>query len=128
MVPISTRSFTEQLTSAPQAVVVVDMIGDKDLNIYYERNSSPGIMRSIWDEAAKNGFQNQFIPTYRFSMEDDHTPFIEKGIPAVDIIDFNYIPWHTTQDTMDKISSESLYAVGTTLYHWILDTKGIWQN
>jgi signal transduction histidine kinase len=52
-------------------------------------------------------------------MLDDHTPFLEKGIPAVDIIDFDYPYWHTTADTPDKVSPESLQAVGDTLWHWV---------
>lgn len=125
---LGSRAYADQLTRQPQAVVIVDMIGDRDLNIYYEKNSNAAIMQEIWSEAGQAGFSRNFISTYRFSMEDDHTPFIEKGIPAVDIIDFNYPYWHTTQDTTDKISAESLNAVGTTLKNWILKTKGIWQN
>ncbi|HEY6073627.1 MAG TPA: M28 family peptidase, partial [Anaerolineales bacterium] len=57
------------------------------------------------------------------SMLDDHTPFLEAGIPAVDIIDFDYPYWHTTGDTPDKVSAESLAAVGETLQAWILEEK-----
>jgi hypothetical protein len=52
-------------------------------------------------------------------MLDDHTPFLQAGVPAVDIIDFDYPYWHTTGDTVDKVSAESLEAVGTTLEEWI---------
>jgi Zn-dependent M28 family amino/carboxypeptidase len=53
-------------------------------------------------------------------MLDDHTPFLEAGIPAVDIIDFDYPYWHTIQDTPDKVSAESLKVVGETLLVWIM--------
>ena len=53
-------------------------------------------------------------------MEDDHTPFIEAGIRAVDIIDFDYPYWHTLADTPDKVSAESLSAVGQTLWMWVV--------
>ncbi|MBK6646867.1 MAG: M28 family peptidase [Anaerolineales bacterium] len=53
-------------------------------------------------------------------MIDDHTPFLEKGVPAVDIIDFDYAYWHTAADTPDKVSPESLHAVGDTLWHWVV--------
>jgi Zn-dependent M28 family amino/carboxypeptidase len=53
-------------------------------------------------------------------MLDDHTPFVEAGIPAVDIIDFDYPYWHTTADTADKVSADSLQIVGDTLYSWLL--------
>jgi len=53
-------------------------------------------------------------------MLDDHTPFLQKGIRAVDIIDFDYPYWHTVGDTPDKVSAKSLQAVGDTVLHWIL--------
>ena len=52
-------------------------------------------------------------------MLDDHTPFLEAGIPAVDMIDFDYPYWHTTADTPDKVSAESLEAIGLTLQEWV---------
>jgi Zn-dependent M28 family amino/carboxypeptidase len=56
-------------------------------------------------------------------MLDDHTPFLEAGIPAVDIIDFDYPYWHTTQDTSDKVSAASLRAVGETLRMWVIQQQ-----
>jgi Zn-dependent M28 family amino/carboxypeptidase len=53
-------------------------------------------------------------------MLDDHTPFVQAGIPAVDIIDFDYPYWHTVQDTPDKVSPESLDTVGETLFVWVV--------
>jgi glutaminyl-peptide cyclotransferase len=64
---------------------------------------------------------DSFIPKGKYSMTDDHTPFVQLGIPAVDIIDFDYPYWHTTQDTLNKVSSESLEQVGQTLYQWLLE-------
>ena len=116
---LGSRAFAQQLTAQPDAVVVIDMIGDKNLDIYYESNSDRAISQAIWSEAAKAGYQKQFIPQDKYSMEDDHTPFLEKGIRAVDIIDFDYPYWHTTADTTDKVSAESLQAVGDTLFRWI---------
>jgi hypothetical protein len=58
-------------------------------------------------------------------MLDDHTPFLEAGIPAVDIIDFDYDYWHTTEDTPDKVSAESLMAVGDTLWHWVVNQSDV---
>lgn len=56
-------------------------------------------------------------------MIDDHTPFLEAGIPAVDIIDFDYPYWHTSADTADKVSAKSLQAVGETMWAWIESQK-----
>ncbi|GAB4425303.1 MAG: M28 family peptidase [Anaerolineales bacterium] len=116
---LGSQAFVDTLAFAPKAVVIVDMIGDADLNIYIERNSNPALVNEIWGLAAELGFK-QFIPEPKHSMLDDHTPFLRAGIPAVDIIDFDYPHWHTTEDTVDKVSAESLQAVGETLWTWIL--------
>jgi glutaminyl-peptide cyclotransferase len=117
---LGSRAFVESLTIEPHAVIIVDMIGDADLNIYKERNSNPALMDAIWAQAAALGYEKYFIPTYKHSMLDDHTPFLEAGIPAVDIIDFDYPYWHTSADTADKVSAQSLEVVGRTLWAWIV--------
>lgn len=117
---LGSREFVANNSIQPRAVVIVDMIGDADLNIYRERNSDPVLMDEIWSAAAGLGYQNQFVPQYKYSMIDDHTPFLEAGIPAVDLIDFDYPYWHTVDDTPDKVSPESLEAVGRTLWTWIV--------
>ncbi len=120
---LGSRAFADKMTITPDAVVIVDMIGDADLNIHFEKNSNIEIRQEIWDTAAQLGHGDVFIQTEKFSMLDDHTPFLEAGIPAVDLIDFDYPYWHTTQDTADKVSAESLDAVGETIWHWIVDQK-----
>ncbi len=117
---LGSREFVKNNPVKPRAAIVVDMIGDKDLNIYKERNSTPELTDEIWEVAKELGYEKQFIPDYKYSMLDDHTPFLEAGIPAVDIIDFDYPYWHTTQDTLDKVSAESLQAVGATLRTWVM--------
>jgi len=101
------------------AVVVVDMIGDADQQVYYERNSDPDLSRVLWDIAAELGYGDRIIPQYRHAMLDDHIPFAQKSIPAVLMIDFDYPYWHTLQDTPDKVSAESLEAVGRTVEVWL---------
>jgi len=118
---LGSRAFAEEIPINPRAVVIVDMIGDADLNIYLEKNSNVAIRTEIWNTAASLGYGDVFINEEKYSMLDDHTPFLEKNIPAVDIIDFDYPYWHTTQDTPDKVSAESLQAVGDTLLHWIVN-------
>ncbi|MBI2333479.1 MAG: M28 family peptidase [Chloroflexi bacterium] len=118
---MGSRAFVEEISVQPQAVVILDMIGDADLNLYYEMNSDQTIRAEIWNKAAELGYGNVFIQDEKHSMLDDHTPFLEKGIPAVDIIDFDYPYWHTTEDTADKVSPESLHAVGDTLWHWVVE-------
>jgi Zn-dependent M28 family amino/carboxypeptidase len=96
----------------PAAVIVVDMVGDADQQLYLEGNSEPVLQGYLWEIAADLGYGEVFVPEYRWTMYDDHVPFAERSIPAVDIIDFDYPYWHTTQDTLDKISAESLERVG----------------
>lgn len=107
------------LTTRPQAVVVLDMIGDKDQDIYYEGNSDPQIEQAIFAQAAALGYGANFIPQVKYSMEDDHTPFLARGYPAVDLIDFDYPYWHTMQDTCDKLGAGSLERVGRTIARWL---------
>jgi Zn-dependent M28 family amino/carboxypeptidase len=119
---LGTKAFAAQLTEKPDAVVIVDMIGDEDLNIYHERQSNARLTAEIWQTAARLKFA-QFIDRPKYEILDDHVPFLERGIPAVDIIDFDYPYWHTTADTFDKVSAESLRAVGETLLVWLLEKK-----
>lgn len=114
----STR-LANSLTEAPQAVIVVDMIGDADQQLYYEGGSDPAIREAVWKIANELGFSG-FIAQPKYTMIDDHSPFLQKGYRAIDIIDFDYPYWHTTQDTLDKISAPSLEAVGKTLETWLL--------
>jgi glutaminyl-peptide cyclotransferase len=120
---LGSRYFVSEMDFRPQAVVLVDMIGDVDLNIYKEINSDPGLTSQIWDVAKNLGYEQYFIDETKHQVLDDHVPFIEAGIPAVDIIDIEYAYWHTTLDTADKVSPRSLGVVGDTLLQWILLQK-----
>lgn len=117
---LGSKAFVENLERKPDQVVVVDMVGDADLNLYLEQNSDPALAMQIWEKAAALGYADQFIQKPKYRMIDDHTPFLQAGITAVDIIDFDYPYWHTTEDTLDKLSAESLDAVGDTLLAWLL--------
>lgn len=114
------QAFVRDLRERPEAVVIIDMIGDKDLNIHFESNSDIGLSNEIWATAESLGYQSIFIPTPKYRILDDHIPFVQAGIPAVDIIDFDYAYWHTTQDTPDKVSAESLQVIGDVLTTWLL--------
>jgi len=116
---LGSQTFVAELEHRPEAVVIVDMIGDADLNIYIERTSNQQLANEIWAVAGELGYASAFIPEPKYSILDDHTPFLQAGIPAVDIIDFDYPYYHTTQDTVDKISAESLEIVGRTLQAWL---------
>lgn len=100
--------------------VLWDMIGDKDLKIWEEQNSvarAPEVVQRVWSTAASLGYGDYFVPQQKWSIDDDHIPFLEAGWHVIDVIDFDYGPanasyHHTLQDTMDKISAKSLKIVG----------------
>jgi len=107
----------------PKFGILLDMVGDKDLNIYKEEYSNtyaPEIVNLIWDKAQKLKL-SAFYPEVRHSVWDDHMPLILAGIPTVDIIDFDYPYWHTLQDTPDKCSPQSLETVGKLLISILYD-------
>jgi glutaminyl-peptide cyclotransferase len=120
---MGSRAFVVALKEKPRAVIIVDMVGDSNLNIYIERNSDAKLVSAIWAQAAALGYEKNFIAQPKYDMIDDHTPFLEAGIPAVDIIDFDYPYWHTAADTIDKVSAKSLQVVGETLWTWIENQK-----
>ena len=122
---LGSREFVDKLEGKPDSAVIIDMIGDADLKIYWEKNSDPALTKEIWDTAIELGYSDVFIPEYKHRIIDDHIPFLRAGIPAVDIIDFEYPYWHTTEDTADKVSPENLAVIGNILIHWLetIDTK-----
>lgn len=99
----------------PRYVIVVDMIGDADQQIYWEEASDRALNEELWALAAELGYGDVFTPTVRYAIIDDHRIFLDQGIPAVDIIDFDYPYWHTVADTADKVSPTSLERVGRLL-------------
>lgn len=94
-----------------KAFVLLDMIGDKDLNIRREANSTPWLTDIIWAAARRLGHQRHFLPEVT-PIEDDHLPFLQAGVPSVDIIDLDYPAWHTVNDTLENVSAQSLQIVG----------------
>jgi len=116
---LGSQAFAESLEGEPDSVIIIDMIGDADLNIYREKNSYPQLVDEIWQTAASLGHAEYFIDKEKYSMLDDHTPFLSKGLKSIDIIDFDYPYWHTLEDTADKVSPLSLGVVGEVLLTWL---------
>ncbi len=116
---LGSQAFAESLAGEPDSVIIIDMIGDADLNIFREKNSKPQLVEEIWQTAAGLGYAEYFIDSEKFSMLDDHTPFLSKGLNAIDIIDFDYPYWHTLEDTADKVSPLSLGVIGEVLLAWL---------
>ena len=97
-----------------KALVLIDMIGDRDLRIRRDLNSTGWLTDIMWDAAKRLDLDQAFVAeTTR--VEDDHVPFLRAGIPSVDIIDLDYEPWHTAKDTLDAVSARSLQIVGDVL-------------
>jgi len=104
--------------------VLLDMVGDADLQLYQERNSmwwrdTRPLVTSIWATASRLGIR-EFIPRKKHEIRDDHLSLHNiAGIPSCDIIDFDYPPWHTQGDTLDKCSALSLAKVGWVVREWL---------
>ena len=98
-----------------KAFLLEDMIGDADLNIDRDQNSTPWLEDMVYQAATRLGYQSHFFARTN-QIEDDHIPFVQRGVPSADLIDLNYgynnVFWHTTQDTVDKLSPKSLEIVG----------------
>jgi Zn-dependent M28 family amino/carboxypeptidase len=101
-----------------KAFLLADMIGDADLNIERDQNSTPWLQDLVYEAASRYGYQSHFFAR-TIQVDDDHLPFVQKGVPSVDIIDLDYgynnSFHHSPQDTMDKLSARSLQIVGDTI-------------
>ena len=94
-----------------KAMILLDMVGDRQMNIRRESTSTPWLTDIIWNTARRLGHQASFI-SESMAVDDDHLHFLKAGIPSVDIIDLDYPAWHTAQDTLDAVSARSLQVVG----------------
>jgi hypothetical protein len=107
-----------------RCAVVLDMVADRDLEIWQERNSlgwpeSRPVVEELWGVAERLG-ERRFVSQPRHAVEDDHVPLRMIGrIPALDVIDFDYPQWHTTADTPEHCAPESLEAVGRVVLEWL---------
>ncbi|MBN2243680.1 MAG: M28 family peptidase [Acidobacteria bacterium] len=112
---LAKRWKNEGVARKIRAFILLDMIGDRNLDIYYETNSTPWLMDLLWKTAHGMGLES-ILSSYKSTIQDDHIPFLDIGIACVDIIDLNYGPgnsyWHTEEDTLDKISPQSMEKVG----------------
>jgi Zn-dependent M28 family amino/carboxypeptidase len=115
---MATRWRSDGTAKKVKALINVDMIGDKNLALIEEWNSTDWLRALVWRTAAELGYSRQF-PKNPGAIEDDHAPFLAIGVPALDLIDFEYGPnnsyWHTEADTIDKLGAGSFQAVGDVL-------------
>lgn len=119
---LGSRYFARHLPpQRAELAILLDMVGDRDLAIYREQNSvryAPEVVEKVWRKARELGVTT-FRDSAKYSVEDDHLQLLWAGIPAIDVIDFDYPWWHTTGDTPDKCSAQSLAAIGRVLAAFI---------
>jgi Zn-dependent M28 family amino/carboxypeptidase len=117
---LGSKRFANRIKSSDyNYAILLDMIGKKDLQVPMEINSltrAPQLTVRIFSIAEELGLK-AFVKKKGIAIYDDHIPLLDKGIPAVDLIDFDYEYWHTVEDTPDKCSAESLEQIGTLILH-----------
>ena len=125
------RHLLEKLSSSGelsriQALILVDMIGDAQLRIPREKNSTPWLTDLVFNVARGLGYGRYFVNS-QDTADDDHMPFINAGVSAVDLIDFDYGPnnsyWHSAQDTIDHCSPQSLTIVGRVVTATLIELE-----
>jgi glutaminyl-peptide cyclotransferase len=99
-----------------RAMILLDFVGDRRLTIRYEQNSSPGLWRKLRSAARRVGALGVFPSGSQGAISDDHLPFLEEGVPSIDLIDFDFPCWHRRCDDMGVVSERSVDAVGETIY------------
>jgi Zn-dependent M28 family amino/carboxypeptidase len=120
------RYYAKQLaaqnkTKQYRGGLLLDMVGDRSLNITLPPDSPPEMAHDIFAAADALNLRKYFTYFDR-DILDDHTPLNEVGIPAIDLIDFDYPPWHTSGDTIDKLSAESLRTVGAVTAYYLSES------
>lgn len=127
---LGSKYFAKHLDANTKAMVkygiLLDMVGDKNLDIHEELKSTqaaPEVVDMVWDTAKSLGYDKSFRRSEKYDISDDHLPLIDAGVKCIDVIDFNYGPWHTLDDTIDKCSAESLKIVGDVIARVIYEEK-----
>jgi Zn-dependent M28 family amino/carboxypeptidase len=117
------RHFAQNLAQSKSAKefqggILFDMIGDRDLKVTIPPNSPPNLARDIFASAEALGSRNRFT-YFEQDVTDDHSPLNAAGIPVIDLIDFRFSYWHTADDTIDKLSAQSLQTVGSVAVYYL---------
>jgi hypothetical protein len=127
---VGSTHYVDQLTpgrvSSIAYMILLDMIGDSELRLQRERGSNRSLQDVIWSLAAEMGYQDTFLDSLGATILDDHRPFLDAGIPAVDIIHHNPFPstWHTVDDIPERCSAESLQIVGEVVETHLVNQSG----
>jgi Zn-dependent M28 family amino/carboxypeptidase len=120
---VGSRYMAQRLVNEPgnrpEYVIIIDMIGIADQKIHYEWSSSLWLQEKLWALAAELGYEDMFVPLYKYHVIADHTPFLQTGLEAALLINMDDPNWHTQRDTLDKLSAQSLQRVGRLLQVWL---------
>ncbi|MBD3157481.1 MAG: M28 family peptidase [Candidatus Lokiarchaeota archaeon] len=116
-------SLSDTRKNQISAMILLDMVGDKELRLEKEVTSTDTLQNAVWERAESMGRNDTFLPTVGARILDDHRPFLDAGIPALDIIEHAPFPdyWHTLEDTPDKCSAESLAIVGEVMEVFLVE-------
>lgn len=117
---VGARHFADALLEKPelrrvQYAVILDLVGSPDARFFYEWNSTLRVQERLWAVAADLGYEQWFVAEHRHNLLNDHLVFVNRGIPVALVCDGDYLYLDTTQDTLDKISADSLQRVGAVL-------------
>ncbi|MFQ5833737.1 MAG: M28 family peptidase [Candidatus Thorarchaeota archaeon] len=124
---LGSTHYVQQLSSSRKeevyAMILLDMVGDENLRLLRETSSTRSLQDTVWSLAANMGHDEIFIDTLGGGVFDDHWPFLDAGIPALNIVHHNPFPayWHTLEDTPDKCNATSLQVVGQVVETFIVD-------
>ena len=113
---------TAKTLASLKAFILLDMIGDRNLNIRRDSNSTKWLTDAVWTSARKLGYAANF-PNDETTIDDDHMPFVRAGVPSLDIIDLDYPAWHTAKDDLDHVSARSLQVVGDVVLDALPDIQ-----
>jgi glutaminyl-peptide cyclotransferase len=113
---VAARAFSDA-----RAMVLLDFVGDRNLVIRREQYSNPGLWSRLRAAAGRVGVKSVFPSTSQGAVLDDHVPFINRGVPSIDLIDFDFPCWHRRCDNMSAVSERSVDAVGETVHELLLD-------
>jgi glutaminyl-peptide cyclotransferase len=120
---LGSRQYVQQMGKPPSEMILLDMVGGFDQQIVPPINSDKNIYDDIRRIAESLHYSGNFVKQSDRGILDDHVPFLEKGVRAVDLIDMEYSRWHTVSDDIENVSVQSMQRIGDTLYFWILSQK-----
>jgi glutaminyl-peptide cyclotransferase len=122
------RAYARAHRKQIRALILLDFVADKDLAIPYESGSDPGLWRRLRSAAKRVGVARHFPDATQGTVEDDHTPFTRRGIPAIDLIDFDFPCWHRPCDDLSAVSERSLDASGEAVLELVQTLRTTWAR